>query len=348
MRSCRSAFCNMKTFWIITFVLMAALCTTIACGEKDRIVIGKIPYISLNKVARLTGMKPEVLKHLHSLRLKGHSRHATFEIHKKDAILNGIRVFMGEPVLLYKQHLYISEVDYDKSILPLLFPQKCQSAFPYPIKRIVLDPGHGGTDPGAQNKAAGISEKQLTLSVALKLQKILQQKGFEVLLTRKEDQYLTLSERSEKAIAYKADLFVSLHFNAASNTTASGIETYAFTPCGQASTGRSHPQADDFKSYPGNQYDIPNACLAFCIQTALQRSLHANDRGVKRARFAVLKEMHCPAVLIEAGFISNPKEAQSFKKEAYQEKLAQAITTGILSYTSSLASIPTQKIKMKS
>lgn len=308
-----------------------------AWGGKDVIEIGQVKYVSLSALAKEIGFKYQRLEPLKKVALVGKTGKAVFEIHKREVFINNRRVYLGAPVSLCSNQLYVSQLDVKKTIKPLLVPQLLKISWPKAPKRIVIDPGHGGSDPGAQHKGYGLFEKNLALDLALKLKAQLQSKGFEVFLTRESDIKLSLQERPQIAKRFQADLFISLHFNAASAKDVMGIETYVLTPVGQPSTGRGHLETDDLQMMTGHDWDIPNICLGYAIQAALSDQVKGEDRGVKRARFAVLKSLECPGVLLECGFLSNDQEANRLKQAAYRDLLATAIATGILSYINGLS-----------
>jgi N-acetylmuramoyl-L-alanine amidase len=158
------------------------------------------------------------------------------------------------------------------------------------IKRVVLDAGHGGSDPGASGKT--VAEKVITLGVALKLRDILLSAGIEVLLTRETDQSVSLQSRVQLSNDWGADLFVSIHCNAYLTQIAHGIETWYYTQ------------------------DV----LAQKFQTAMMaRFPDHTDRGIKKASFYVLKYTVCPAVLVELEFISTPEQEEFLKNNIDNE-----------------------------
>lgn len=194
-------------------------------------------------------------------------------------------------------------------------------------KTIFIDPGHGGTDPGAVY--GGVQEKHLALSVANLLKAKLQANGYTVIMSRTGDQSVDFTkERSRMANKTNADIFVSIHFNAsgAGKTTANGIETYWY------------------QYYPAYQPSINQAMhndptrlaesetLAKSVQQNLVSSTGATNRGVKRATFAVLRETAIPSVLVELGYMDNPSDLAKISTAAYQEKLATGLANGILSW----------------
>jgi N-acetylmuramoyl-L-alanine amidase len=152
-------------------------------------------------------------------------------------------------------------------------------------------------------------------------------------LTRSTDTFVDLDTRPELAKRMKADLFVSLHYNSASLSPngVKGIEVYCLTPPGMNST---HESGDDreHKALPGNRFDEQNILLAYHLLKSIHQSLGVEDRGVKRARFVVLRTAQMPAVLIEGGFMSDPAEAKQIYDTAHRRQLAQAIVDGVLAY----------------
>ena len=193
-------------------------------------------------------------------------------------------------------------------------------------RTVVLDPGHGGTDGGTRG-AKNQLEKIYSLDWALRTERLLTNAGWKVFLTRRSDVDVSLAERVAFADRVHADVFISLHFNSTfPQTQSTGIETYCLTPSGMPSTMlRGYP--DDVHSvYPNNRFDTANLALAYRAQRLLLKETHAHDDGVKRARFmGVLRFQNRPAILIEGGFLSNPREAASIQTGAYRETLAQAV-----------------------
>lgn len=172
-------------------------------------------------------------------------------------------------------------------------------------KLIIIDAGHGGSDPGAVN--GGLYEKAATLAVSKMLREELQSRGFDVKMTRDVDKDLSLAERCRIANATDAALFVSIHCNSAASREANGIETYHATTCSETA----------------------KRCAAN-VQTSLIADTGARDRGVKSAAYYVLKNTKAPAILVEVGFISNQEEKLKLFKSSYQRNLALAIADGVL------------------
>jgi N-acetylmuramoyl-L-alanine amidase len=203
--------------------------------------------------------------------------------------------------------------------------------------RVFIDPGHGGADPGAVSKDSKTLESRLTLELAQKLAKHLKNAGFDVTISR-SDNALTqvLEERPLKAYRWKADIFISIHFNANPSSTASGFETYILPAHGMLSTTTANPspaaraQANTLQN--GNANDYLNMQLGFAIQRRMLKSTKLEDRGLRRARFTVLREAKMPAVLIECGFLSSPKDLKFIRTAEGQEKIVRGIYEGICDY----------------
>ena len=191
-------------------------------------------------------------------------------------------------------------------------------------KVVYLDAGHGGYDPGASY--FGISEKSLNLAIQSRVKAKLEAEGYQVVTTRTSDTYVDLTDRSRAANASESDIFVSIHINASGSSAAQGIETYYYQPYAE------YPSRIN-ATYHANPTRLSMSdTLANAIQSSLINATGAQNQGVKRQTFAVLRETTAPAVLLELGFLSNPQEAARLNTSAYQETLANAIVAGIKSY----------------
>ena len=179
---------------------------------------------------------------------------------------------------------------------------------------IVLDPGHGGTDRGARAKAPFCEEKRVSLLTARLVKKYLDQLGYHVVMTRNTDDFIPLSRRVEIASQAGSAAFVSIHYNASRNADAQGIEIFFY----DSKEHRSRSTA--------------SKKLADAILPRLIRRTQSPSRGVKKGNFYVTRETSMPAILIEGGFISNPKERTLLKNREYQEKLSRGIADGIDQY----------------
>jgi len=220
------------------------------------------------------------------------------------------------------------------------------------VSRIVIDPGHGGHDPGAQ--AGGVNEADLVLDVALRLEKLLAKvQGVEVVLTRRENEFVPLQERTAIANRENADLFLSIHANANSVPSASGIETYflnfATTQSAAAVAARENATSDQtmgalqdvVKAIALNSKLDESRDFATHVQHEMLDSLRpanktVKDLGVKQAPFVVLIGAAMPSVLAEISFVTNPQDARLLKTPAFRQRIAQALFDGIRKYQLSL------------
>ena len=236
------------------------------------------------------------------------------------------QIINGQPV--------IHSLDFAKNIEPLLHPV----TLPERTNRIiVIDPGHGGSNLGTKSVLDGSYEKEFALDWAKRLAAILETNGWKVLLTRTTDVDISLTNRVTFADANKANLFVSLHFNAAPSPTdhdEAGIETFCVTPTGMPSTLKRDFEDDASLVFPNNRFDSENLQYAIQVQRSLLKISGARDHGVRRARFmTVLRGQNCPAILVEGGYLSNPREARRIAESAYRQKLAEAVASAIVEKT---------------
>jgi len=247
--------------------------------------------------------------------------------------VHGVRVALAWPVREKNGAVFLSLTDYNNTLSPLFFPAGGKREARR-VRRVLLDPGHGGKMPGTENKTLKLEEKALALDTARRVKRLLEKRGYIVTLTRDADQHLELAERGALAKKRGADVFVSIHYNSGPAATA-GVETYSLTPQGQYSTNdrdRRGGGSELAARERGHRYNTWNTILAYHVQSNLARKLNAADRGSRRARFGVLKEPECPAILVECGYLSNAAEAKKISTSAYREQIAQGIVDGIAAY----------------
>lgn len=227
-------------------------------------------------------------------------------------------------------------------------PRVAAAAFPLAVRRVVLDFGHGGSDPGASS--LGLAEKDVTLDIGRRLRTLLEAQGFEVVVTRSDDRTIRLRERARLANDSRSDVFVSIHVNSIIKHTAShGVETYYLGPTSDPSLTRlaaeensmsGYSMADLRKLLDGVYADArrdESHQFAKTMQQQLYSRLRISDPGlenwgVKRAPFVVLVATDMPAILAEVGCISNRKEAAMLGKPEYRQKIAEALFHGIERY----------------
>lgn len=265
-----------------------------------------------------------------------------FETESRTHEFNGVRVYTGEAVRNYRGRLLISQVDAEKLVTPILRPGTNMARVPS-LKTIVIDPGHGGNDPGKVNARVKVMEKDMALDTARRAKTLLEAEGYRVVLTRADDRYVDLPERAEIASRHQADLFISIHFNAveAKSTQVAGIEVYSLTPQYQYSTADSMREDDGVAKSAslGNRFDHWNVAASYAMHREMIHKVKAPDRGLKRARWKVLVLAPCPATYVEAGFLSNDVEARKIAQPAYRQKLAEGITSGVRAYAATLAQL---------
>ncbi|MFQ5792493.1 MAG: N-acetylmuramoyl-L-alanine amidase, partial [Acidobacteriota bacterium] len=221
-------------------------------------------------------------------------------------------------------------------------------------RRVVIDPGHGGHDPGTRSRK-GLYEKDVVLDISHRVAKLLEnERDFEVIMTRKDDSFVPLEERTAIANSQGADLFVSIHANASRDSRARGIETYylnlATSPEAEAvaarenalNTRRMGELQDLLRQILNNSKIAESQEFAQRVQRAIatgaleKSSRPRRDRGVKAAPFIVLLGANMPSMLVETSFLSNAEDARLLASEPYRARLAQAIAHGIRDYSTSL------------
>lgn len=325
---------------------LAAATRTSPSRPAATVRLGGVEYVDAVAFGMRFGLKAELSAGARKLVLKSKWTTLEFEADTRECAVNGLRVFLGEAARDYKGGLYLSQIDAERFIGPMLLPGLNQSAVP-PLRIIMLDPGHGGIDPGMQNKRLELNEKTLALDTAQRLKALLEAQGYKVFLTRTSDRHLSknkredLQMRAEMAQRAGADLFISIHFNSVASKadTVTGVETFTMTPRYQYSTGGTSDDRDDDEvkqANPGNRNDAWNSLLGYTFHRELLGSLGASDRGLKHARFAVLRLVSCPAVLVESGYLSNDTEAKKIGTPAYRQKIADAIASGVRVYANAL------------
>ena len=227
-----------------------------------------------------------------------------------------------------------------------------------PRLKVAVDPGHGGDDSGAKGRK-GLMEKDVALDLALALKERLQDAGFEVVLVRREDILVPVWDRAKVANERGADLFVSLHLNAAKTRAARGSEVYFLSlDAGDAdaaevaaleNAGGNLPSGTDgvlasiLDDLAQKAFLQDSEKLAVAVQHQLNRLGGIKERGVKQAPFAVLRSAAMPAILVETAFISNPREEAKLKDPVFLEKVAAAITQGVRRYFSRVGATPKRK-----
>lgn len=283
--------------------------------------------LSVKKFARHYGFD-DIDRLEDRLVLKGEVHEVELYHGSRRSIVNGTLVWLNEPLLQHNRTWVLTERDIRNTLVPLLRPTEVLRDAGYQV--VVLDPGHGGEDSGAVSPT-GLMEKDVVLDVSRRVRALLQKKGVKVFLTRHDDRFLDLDERPRRADRWEVDLFVSIHANAGSRS-AQGVETFVLSLPGSLSTNQDPDSPAPTSTYPGNAQNEANVALAYALHHSLRGLPETIDRGVKRARFSVLRSASAPAALIEMGFLSHPVEGKRFHDPDHRERVARSLARGIDNY----------------
>ncbi len=292
-------------------------------------------YLEISEFARRSGLKAGWLRPSERFSLKTSEASVELTPDSREIAVNGKRVLMGSAARWARRKLYVSRIDAEKLLLPLLRPGHGQATIP-DLKVIAIDPGHGGNDFGMLNEQLKLNEKVFALDTSIRLKKLLEAQGYRVVMTRTDDRRVELTERPAIAARAGADLLISVHYNALEGPprvqTVTGTEVYRFTPRYQVPVNRSERETEDSIESEADDWGHWNALLGFSMQEALVGKLGTVDRGFKHRKLAVLRHAKCPAVLIEAGFLSHDAEARKIATPAYRQQIAEAIAAGVKEY----------------
>jgi N-acetylmuramoyl-L-alanine amidase len=261
---------------------------------------------------------------------RNESHSISLKLGASDMYLDGVHYVLSFPIEEGDHDWLISRMDVIKLFEPILRPTEISGR--HSIRGVVIDAGHGGSDNGATSRLG--NEKTYTLDTAYRLDAILRAAGLKTVFTRRTDVFVDLYERAHIASLYPDYCFVSIHFNSAMEE-ARGLETYCLSPRGAASTSSAYLTRGDIQKLPGNDYDTQNILLASMVHSEIVRLNPGDataDRGVKRARFVVIKQNVLPAILVEGGFVSNHMEAARVNRSDYRQSLAQAIARGVIRF----------------
>ena len=341
------------------------------------------------KVEYKTSLAPEIIK---TTQIRGEEYFNVFQLNKAfkaiikedliDQRLNiniynsQIIILLDSSYLIFNNELYNFGIPTIKregknylpksfimKVIPILFPKnieltdegiRASTPIDNSIKTIVIDPGHGGRDPGAVGYSRKNYEKDIVLKVSSRLKQLLESKlDLQVILTRDKDKFVSLQERTQMANRENADLFVSIHCNANLSNKVHGIEVYylsnAKTDEDRAVEALENSVVYDFeggedavKRYDDlafiladmaqNEHLLESYELSSILCTHTSKSVNFKNNGVRQANFYVLRGAFMPSVLVELGYLSNKEEEKKLIKRSYQEKLAEALFTGIKNF----------------
>ncbi|NLB66400.1 MAG: hypothetical protein GX803_08025 [Lentisphaerae bacterium] len=319
-------FIGRRLAWVLLFALLAPGVCNGQVRNLRPLVYGGKRYVVLKDLAGMYGL-PLMEGKDKSLLIRGQFVSLQFTGDRREATLNGSKTWLHAPVIKVRGQWMLSDADAQCIVDPLVRPSAYLRG--RTARTVVLDPGHGGKDPGAL--AGAIREKDLVLDIALRVRAHLRANGVRVVMTRETDRYWTLEDRPFIAARGAGDAFVSIHLNASATRSVQGVETFV-TPVENYPPTAEPKLTGKYPATGNNRFNHSNMVLGHQIQRSLVGITRAEDRGLKRARFHVLKNSAMPAALVECGFLTNPQEAQKLCTPSYRETVAQGIAQGILNY----------------
>src|SRR6266567_2400770 len=314
---------------LLTTGIALAQPTTFAAGDWQIIKVSGQDYLSVENISRFYGLPAGVVGAGEKIRFETIKNPLEFVSGSRETMINGARSWLCFPLIEQGGKYLVSRTDVAKTIEPLVRPHRVANVGK--VQTVVLDPGHGGYDKGQVSRYG--YEKDFVLDVARKLRPFLQAKGVRVIMTREGDYFVPLEVRAQIANATRNSIFVSIHFNGTNDDpNATGFEIFSFTPRGAPSTSDNAAAPSSLTMQPGSEVDAQSMALSVCIYHSLLGHIPEFDRGIKRARFAVLRLTRVPAVLIEGGFLTERGECRLIAQNDWRAKLAQAIGVGIENY----------------
>jgi len=314
---------------LLTTGIALAQPKTFAAGDWQIIRVSGQDYLSVENISRFYGLPAGVVGAGEKIRFETIKNPLEFVSGSRETMINGARSWLCFPLIEQGGKYLVSRTDVAKTIEPLVRPHRVANVGK--VETIVLDPGHGGYDKGQVSRYG--YEKDFVLDAARKLRPLLQAKGLRVMMTREGDYFVPLEVRAQIANAARNSIFVSIHFNGTNdNPNATGFEIFSFTPRGAPSTSDSAVASSSFSMQPGSEVDAQSMALSACIYHSVLGHIPEYDRGIKRARFAVLRLTKVPAVLIEGGFLTERGEGRLISNKDWRGKLAAAIGVGIENY----------------
>ncbi|MDQ6655232.1 MAG: N-acetylmuramoyl-L-alanine amidase [Verrucomicrobiota bacterium] len=317
--------------------LLAALALLLCAGGVARaasdwqvVKVGRWDYLTVDNIAKFYGFPPPGPPVNNSIRLDNGRIQLEVALNNREAIVNGVRNWLCFPVIQHTDGRFlISRIDLAKTLEPQFRPHMIGNLGKFTT--VVIDPGHGGIEQGAASSFG--HEKEFTLDVARQLKPLLEAKGLHVVMTRDSDQQVPLPERARIANSTRDCIFVSIHFNATdTNSAANGFEIYSLSPRGAPSTQDNMLMAHFANPQNGTPVDAASLALSTSVYHSMLAYMPEFDRGIKRARFAVLRLTQVPAILVEGGFLTERQESREIANPEWRGKLAHAIAVGIENY----------------
>ena len=290
-------------------------------------------HVRIEQVAEFYNLGRPVSYGAGQITMAGATSSLTFSIGGREAVINGVKHWLSFPIVESQGVPLLSRTDLSKTIEPIMRPERIVPR--RLVETVIIDPGHGGEDHGARGRWTR-DEKDLVLESAKHLRDELRKENLRTVLTRNWDIFVPLSERAAVTQKHRNAIFVSLHFNHG-GVHATGTEVFAIAPRGAPATMQSSPSKNDYIRLSGHAFDTHSVLLADAIERRIA-PLHGkeNSRGVKKARFHVLRDSWCPAVLVEGGFLTHRSDATRIARSDFTRKFAQAIRQGIRDYMNAL------------
>ena len=317
---------------IFSLVIFAACVSAAFGGDWTLIKYQGRDHVTLENVAHFYNLN-SIKRASNDVTMTGGARSLRGAVGSNELYINNLKFILSYPISEVDGQLILSRMDLTKVIEPVMRPSKIKGA--EQVNTIVLDPGHGGHDNGATSVWG--NEKTFTLDVALRTKEALEQMGFKVYMTRSSDVFIPLEDRVRYANQFSNALFISIHFNSG-GASASGLETYTLAPRGVPSMAADGPMLSDYEPCAGNVCDAENMALATATHASMVYHSQLYDRGIKRARFVVIRDIKIPGVLIEGGFLSNPEDSRKIASTAYRQQMAMSIANAARNYRTAVGS----------
>lgn len=355
---------NRKLFYVALLILLSG-CATYP-GLKDfpyaTQTINQAPYFPLINMCTEEGVEWDYDPLSRVIILKKDSTKLELLIDSNKALLSGMPIELKSPVIL-KDSLIMAPVE----VRSYFFPSPSEKAAPpaekkegvflREVRTVVIDPGHGGKDPGAIGRG-GLQEKEVVLDVSRRVKKELEKRGLKVYLTRDDDRFIALNQRPKAADRRKADIFVSIHANANHSRRIEGFEVYYLSDSVD-DEARARASAENAPL----ELEEANFLESFSVKAILWDMIHTENRresielasmlgsvvsrqmdlkmlGCKGAAFVVLKGSSVPSVLVEMGYISNQEGERKLRDLSYRQKMAEAICDGIMKFKGFVENCP--------
>jgi N-acetylmuramoyl-L-alanine amidase len=341
-------------FYFLALAFGLSGCATVPRGALSTYSIGGVPYVSLNSLCEAEGMSCDYDTFGRTVHLSKGTHEIDLMIGQKMVLVDGVAEQLKYPVDMY-QGAPVIPYKFKEQVLDSLFKggyaQGAVDLSQSRIRKIIVDAGHGGKDPGTTGRS-GLREKDVNLDIAKRLVKLLKADGLKVVMTRSTDNFISLERRADIANDAKADLFVSIHSNANRVRSLNGLEVYYIStnindykralfcvqsePSGSRELSFAHPAPLSLKATVWDMINTSNRAesirLARDICKAIETNLNTKVIGIKGAPFYVLKCTLMPSILIESGFLSNSQEERMMKNSSYRQQIAESIEQGIVKY----------------